>query len=89
MSATSVKHKIAPVLKIASKKAVKMYNPEKMRHSMSLDFCLETNMLKLSYKHLELSYYCYFHVFSIVKTTLCIYILDMNGVRSHWGAWIA
>ena len=45
---------------------------------MSLDFCLETNMLKLSYKHLELSYYCYFHVFSIVKTTLCIYILDMN-----------
>ena len=47
---------------------------------MSLDFCLETNMLKLSYKHLELSYYCYFHVFSIVKTTLCIYILDMNGV---------
>ena len=39
---------------------------------MSLDFCLETNMLKLSYKHLELSYYCYFHVFSIVKTTLCI-----------------
>ena len=51
---------------------------------MSLDFCLETNMLELSYKHLELSYYCYFHVFSIVKTTLCIYILDMNGVRSHW-----
>ena len=50
---------------------------------MSLDFRLETNMLKLSYKHLELSYYCYFHVFSIVKTTLCIYILDMNGVRSH------
>ena len=37
---------------------------------MSLDFCLETNMLKLSYKHLELSYYCYFHVFSIVKTIL-------------------
>ena len=34
---------------------------------MSLDFCLETNKLKLSYKHLELSYYCYFHVFSIVK----------------------
>ena len=34
---------------------------------MSLDFCLETNMLKLSYKHLELSYYWYFHVFSIVK----------------------
>ena len=50
---------------------------------MSLDFCLETNMLKLSYKHLELSYYCYFHVFSIVKTTLCIYIVDMNEVRSH------
>ena len=50
---------------------------------MSLDFCLETNMLQLSYKHLELSYYCYFHVFSIVKTTLCIYILDMNGVRAH------
>ena len=50
---------------------------------MSLDFCLETNMLKLCYKHEELSYYCYFNVFSIVKTTLCIYILDMNGVRSH------
>ena len=50
---------------------------------MSLDFCLETNMLKLIYKHLELSYYCYFYVFSIVKTTLCIYILDMNGVGSH------
>ena len=82
MSATSVKHKIAPVFKMASKKAVKIYNSEKMRH-MSLDFCLETNMLKLSYKHLELSYYCYFNVFSIVKTTLCIYILDMNGVRSH------
>ena len=51
---------------------------------MSLDFCLETNMLKLSDKHLELSYYCYFHVFSIVKKlTLCIHFLDMNGVRSH------
>ena len=50
---------------------------------MSLDFCLETNMLKLSYKHLELSYFCYVHVFSIVKTTLCINILDMNGVRPH------
>ena len=55
---------------------------------MSLDFCLEANMLKLSYKYLELSYYCYFHVFYIVKTTFvkttfCIYILDMNGVRSH------
>ena len=47
---------------------------------MSLDFCLETNMLKLSYKHSESPYYCYFHVFSIVKTTLCIYILYMNGV---------
>ena len=83
MSATSVKHKIAPVFKMASKKAVKIYNSEKKLTHMSLDFCLETNMLKLSYKHLELSYFCYFHVFSIVKTTLCINILDMNGVRSH------
>ena len=83
MSATSVKHKIASVFKMASKKAIKIYNSEKNETHMSLDFCLETNMLKLSYKHLELSSYCYFHVFSIVNTTLCIYIIDMNGVRSH------
>ena len=71
MSATSVKHKIALVFKMASKKAVKIYNSENETH-MPLDFCLETNMLKLSYKHLELSFHCYFHVFSIVKTTLLL-----------------
>ena len=47
---------------------------------MSLDFCLETNMLKLSDKHLELSYYCYFHVFSIVKN----YIMHICHIFSRY-----
>ena len=79
MSATSVKHKIAPVFKMASKKAVKIYNSEKMRH-----ICLETDMLKLSYKHLDLSYYCYFHVFfSLLKLHIYSRYHFVNGVRSH------